>query len=200
MLQIKPAKLEEYCESHFIRLDLSKNRADISKLLKNSTPNDREKIEKAIKRHNTQMENEHHLHGGKRPRSILEPLEDNHKVARGGGTTRSAGSSRDVVLFRNAASSRELVSRKAESSRAMVSTRDAESSHDVMSTRDGDSACDKSPSHNGNTTHDVTVNPPAARETVVVHRPVVVGHCYRPRRFVCPYGVYDNPCYHPGCY
>ena len=189
VLQIKPAKLEEYCESHFIRLDLSKNRADISKLLKNCTPNDREKVQKAIKRHTTHMDNEHQLHGGKPPRSILEPLEDNHRTARGVGTIRGAGSSRGVASSRNAESSREL-----------VTTRSTELSRDVVSTHDGNSTRDGSPSRTASKTTKATINPPAVRETVFVDRPVVVGHVCRPRRrYVHPsefYDDYDDPYYH----
>ena len=189
VLQIKPAKLEEYCESHFIRLDLTKNRADISKLLKNCTPNDREKVQKAIKRHNTQMDNEHQLHGGKPPPSIFEPLENDHRGARGGGITRDAGPSRNVV------SSRELVStRNAESSRDLVSVRES------TSTGDKDSAHNSTPNHSETTTRNVTINAPAVRETVIVERPVVIGHVYRPHcRYVHPYDdYYGPPYYHHG--
>ena len=87
-LQIKPEKLDQYCEDHFIRLDVTKNRVDISKLLKNVSCSDRKKCENAIKKYNTHQENERHLNGGKPAQSIFEPVNEDGGPARDG---RSAG-------------------------------------------------------------------------------------------------------------
>ena len=95
VLQIKPAKLDEYCDDHYIRLDLTKNCVDISKLLKHVGSNSREKCEKAIKKYNTHQENERHLYGGKLARSIFEPIDNDRETCRGGESAGKGKSTRD---------------------------------------------------------------------------------------------------------
>ena len=95
VLQIKPAKLDEFCDDHYIRLDLTKNCVDVSKLLKHVGPNSREKCEKAIKKYNTHQENERHLYGGKLARSIFDPIDDDRETGRGGASAGEGKSTRD---------------------------------------------------------------------------------------------------------
>lgn len=176
VLQIKPAKLDEYCEAHYIRLDLTKNRADISKLLKNSTPNDREKCEKAIKKYDTHQENERHLNGGMPARSIFEPT-TNHKSTHNGGTVRNSGTTSNAVTTRHAVStSNAVTTRDGGATHTGGTTRTGGTPRDGQSTGDGKSAVVGGSTQGGSSNHTVVIAPS------VIERPVYLVPAYRPVR------------------
>ena len=122
-LKIKPEKIDDYCESGYIRLDTTKNRAQIDKLLKNSAPKDSDRCMKAIKQYDIDQESERHMNGGKKARSILDPIEDSRDSGHSGRakadslTVRDSASTRDGTVTRR---EQDSVEKKSERDTEMI--------------------------------------------------------------------------------
>ena len=184
-LKIKPEKLDDYCEAGYIRLDQTKNRADIDKLLKNATPNDRERCMKGIKRYDNDQENERHLKGGKRARSILEPVGDDHESSRGGRSGHDSGSTRDALSVRE-----NNYTRDSTSTRLDTYSEEEPNKLEVTRPPQEDNLARRGESNNGSsTTNDNTSNTTNTTNNTTTHH--VVTHHVPAVRW-----VHDDPRYY----